>query len=163
MVSNAGVAPPAELAGGSPDELLSCLLIVAKAHGLPSTAEAVMAGLPADNHRLTPSLFARAARRAHMSSRLVREPLAQYPMGGGYCGDMGYWFCYPEGRTQLHALQCFRQWLLQAGGPDGLSLIDFWSLDDDLGMSVRPQTFVDGQEFVRNQHGGERHILALLR
>ena len=34
MVSNAGVAPPAELAGGSPDELLSCLLIVAKAHGL---------------------------------------------------------------------------------------------------------------------------------
>lgn len=77
MVSNAGVAPPAELAGGSPDELLSCLLIVAKAHGLPSTAEAVMAGLPADNHRLTPSLFARAARRAHMSSRLVREPLAR--------------------------------------------------------------------------------------
>jgi ATP-binding cassette subfamily C protein LapB len=77
MVSNAGVAPPAELAGGSPDELLSCLLIVAKAHGLPSTPEAVMAGLPADNHRLTPSLFARAARRAHMSSRLVREPLAR--------------------------------------------------------------------------------------
>ncbi|WP_462391077.1 type I secretion system permease/ATPase [Acidovorax sp. Q11] len=77
MVSNAGVAPPAELAGGSSDELLSCLLIVAKAHGLPSTAEAVMAGLPADNHRLTPSLFARAARRAHMSSRLVREPLAR--------------------------------------------------------------------------------------
>jgi len=26
-----------------------------------------------------------------------------------------------------------RQWLTQAGGPDGLSLIDFWSLDDDLG------------------------------
>jgi adenine-specific DNA-methyltransferase len=26
-----------------------------------------------------------------------------------------------------------RQWLQQAGGPDGLSLIDFWSLDDDLG------------------------------
>ncbi|RQO79574.1 type I secretion system permease/ATPase [Acidovorax sp. FJL06] len=77
MVSNAGVAPPAELAGGSPDELLSCLLIVAKAHGLPSTPEAVMAGLPADNHRLTPGLFARAARRAHMSSRLVRAPLAR--------------------------------------------------------------------------------------
>ena len=36
-----------------------------------------MAGLPADNHRLTPSLLARAARRAHMSSRLVREPLAR--------------------------------------------------------------------------------------
>lgn len=26
-----------------------------------------------------------------------------------------------------------RQWLTQAGGPDGLSLIDFWCLDDDLG------------------------------
>ena len=77
MVSDAGVVQPARLAVGSSDELLSCLLIVAKAHGVPSTAEAVMAGLPAEQHRLTPSLFARAARRAHMSSRLVREPLTR--------------------------------------------------------------------------------------
>lgn len=75
MVSHAGVAPPADTAAHGNDELLSCLLIVAKAHGLASTADAVMAGLPAEQHRLTPSLFERAARRAHMSSRLVREPL----------------------------------------------------------------------------------------
>ena len=36
-----------------------------------------MAGLPAENARLTPGLFARAADRAHLSSQLVRSPLSQ--------------------------------------------------------------------------------------
>ena len=36
-----------------------------------------MAGLPAENARLTPGLFARAARRAHLSSQVVRCPLTQ--------------------------------------------------------------------------------------
>lgn len=66
------------------------------------------------------ALVPRCLVQDEIAAGLVREPLAQYPMGGGYCGDMGYWFCYPEGRTQLHALLCFRQWLLQgaAGEPD---------------------------------------------
>lgn len=70
---------------------------------------AVMAGMGL-------ALVPRCLVQDEIAAGLVREPLAQYPMGGGYCGDMGYWFCYPEGRTQLHALQCFRQWLLQAAG-----------------------------------------------
>ena len=65
----------ASLAQGLPDELLSCLLIVARAHGAASTPDALMAGLPAAHHQLTPSLFSRAACRAHLSSQLVRTPL----------------------------------------------------------------------------------------
>lgn len=59
------------------DELLTCLLIVARAHGAAPTRSALMAGLPAEQGRLTPSLFGRAARRAHLSSQLVRSPLSQ--------------------------------------------------------------------------------------
>lgn len=57
------------------DELLACLLIVARAHGEVLTRDAVMAGLPAEHQRLTPSLFVRAARRARLSSQLVRKSL----------------------------------------------------------------------------------------
>lgn len=59
------------------DELLECLLIVARTHGQALTADAVMAGLPAQHRRLTPSLIARAARHAHLSTRLVRQPLVK--------------------------------------------------------------------------------------
>jgi ATP-binding cassette subfamily C protein LapB len=59
------------------DELLACLMIVARAHGETPTRDALMAGLPTEHGRLIPSLFARAARRAHLSSQLVRSPLAQ--------------------------------------------------------------------------------------
>lgn len=58
------------------DALLSCLLIVARSHGEALTRDAAMAGLPAQHQRLTPSLFARAAKRAHLTSQLVRTPLA---------------------------------------------------------------------------------------
>ncbi|WP_305635158.1 type I secretion system permease/ATPase [Polaromonas sp.] len=57
------------------DELLACLLIVARAHGEVLTRDAIMAGLPAEHQRLTPSLFVRAARRARLSSQLVRKNL----------------------------------------------------------------------------------------
>ena len=59
------------------DELLACLLIVARAHGELPTRESVMAGLPAEQARLTPALFERAAKRAHLSSRLVKQRLPQ--------------------------------------------------------------------------------------
>ena len=51
-------------------------MIVARAHGELPTRDALMAGLPAEHSRLSPGLFARAARRAHLSSNLVRCPLA---------------------------------------------------------------------------------------
>ena len=58
------------------DDLLNCLMVVAQAHGETPTREALMAGLPAHHHHLTPELFERAARRAHLSARLVATPLS---------------------------------------------------------------------------------------
>jgi ATP-binding cassette subfamily C protein LapB len=67
-------AKPVHAAGpAARDDLLECLLIVAKAHGVSSTRDAVMAGLPAPDGRLTPSLFDRASHRAGLASRVVRE------------------------------------------------------------------------------------------
>ncbi|AGA31823.1 ABC transporter, transmembrane region:ABC transporter:Peptidase C39, bacteriocin processing [Thioalkalivibrio nitratireducens DSM 14787] len=57
------------------DSLLGSLVLIAKTHGVQLTREAAMAGLPAPEGRLTPSLFERAARRAGLSSRIVqRDP-----------------------------------------------------------------------------------------
>jgi ATP-binding cassette subfamily C protein LapB len=68
---------PSQLAspGVGRDELLDCLLILAQSHGETPTRESLMAGLPVQNQRLTPSLFERAARRAHLSSQVVTSPL----------------------------------------------------------------------------------------
>lgn len=60
-----------------PDELLACLQIIARAHGHSATYDALMSGLPAEHARLTPGLFARAAKRAHLSSRLAQCRLDQ--------------------------------------------------------------------------------------
>jgi len=73
-MENPGEVPVAAV---GPDELLACLLIVAHVHGATPTRDALMAGLPAENGRLTPSLFVRAARRANLSSQVVRCPLQQ--------------------------------------------------------------------------------------
>ena len=55
----------------SVDDLLECLLVLARTHGRPITPEAAVAGLPLDaGIGLTPSLFERAARRAGLSSRV---------------------------------------------------------------------------------------------
>ena len=57
------------------DPLLACLVELTSLHGRPSTRAALSAGLPLDNGCLTPSLFARAATRAGLSSKIVRRPL----------------------------------------------------------------------------------------
>lgn len=57
------------------DPLLGCLLVVAQAHGQSVTADGVLAGLPLEGGRLSPALFERAALRAGLSSRIVRQTL----------------------------------------------------------------------------------------
>lgn len=57
------------------DPLLECLLLVVRAHGGNTTRDAAVAGLPLEEGRLTPSLIARAARRAGFTSNIVRRPL----------------------------------------------------------------------------------------
>lgn len=63
------------------DDLLECLLIVARAHGELPTRQSIMAGLPAEQARLTPALFERAAKRAHLGSRMVQTALADLQDG----------------------------------------------------------------------------------
>ena len=74
---NSDVSDVAAVPQAAVDELLACLQIVARTHGVAATRDALMAGLPAEDARLTPSLFARAALRAHLSSQLVNTPLVQ--------------------------------------------------------------------------------------
>ncbi len=57
------------------DPLLACLVELTRLHGRPSTRAALSAGLPLEGGCLTPSLFARAALRAGLSSRIVRRAL----------------------------------------------------------------------------------------
>lgn len=63
------------------DPLLTCLVEVTRLHGTPFTAQALSNGLPLVNQRLTPSLLARAAARAHCTTRIVRRKLKGVPEG----------------------------------------------------------------------------------
>lgn len=58
------------------DPLLECLFMLARLHGAQQSRDALVAGLPLVNHRLTPSLFGRSAKRAGMASKLMRRGLA---------------------------------------------------------------------------------------
>jgi ATP-binding cassette, subfamily C, bacterial LapB len=64
-------------AAAEQDELLTCLLLLARGHGETLTRDGALAGLPTEQGRLTPSLFERAAKRAGLSSRVVTQPLTQ--------------------------------------------------------------------------------------
>ncbi len=59
------------------DPLVQCLLALCKFHGDGSTPEALTAGLPLQDGKLTPSLFSRAASRAGLSSKVIHVPLAE--------------------------------------------------------------------------------------
>ena len=57
------------------DPLLDCIVQLAKLHGRPVSRNVVRAGLPLVNNALTVELFPRAARRAGLSSRVIRQTL----------------------------------------------------------------------------------------
>ncbi|MEG0151222.1 MAG: type I secretion system permease/ATPase [Comamonas sp.] len=63
------------------DPLLACLVELTRLHGTPQTAQALSNGLPLVDQRLTPSLLARAAARAHFSARIVKRSLDDVPEG----------------------------------------------------------------------------------
>ena len=80
--NNPGIPPQPESAWASitsrhHDPLLECLLVAARHHERPCTQDALVAGLPLEDHLLTPSLFARAASRAGLTSKIVQRPLAE--------------------------------------------------------------------------------------
>jgi len=57
------------------DPLLECLFLLTRMHGTPFSREALSAGLPLVDYKLTPSLFARAAKRAGITSKIMRREL----------------------------------------------------------------------------------------
>jgi ATP-binding cassette subfamily C protein LapB len=59
------------------DPLLGCLLIVARWHNLAASVNAVAAGLPLLDNRLTPTMFERAAQRVGLSARIAAQPLSK--------------------------------------------------------------------------------------
>lgn len=59
------------------DPLLACLHVLAQIHQKTFTREAVTAGLPLVDHRLTPQLFIRAAERAGLEAEVVKIPLTK--------------------------------------------------------------------------------------
>ena len=63
---------PAAATGGA---LVECLLLIARAHQSTTTRETLLAGLPLEAQQLTPSLFARAAKRAGLTSKIAQRDL----------------------------------------------------------------------------------------
>lgn len=60
----------------SEDDLLACLLVLSKYYKNPCSASTLITGLPLENHRLVPSIFERAAERAHLRSTIVKRKLS---------------------------------------------------------------------------------------
>ncbi len=65
------------LRGDEADSLLSCLQISCRMHGIAISKDALAAGLPLSNGRMTPSLIKRAAERANLVSSVLKKPLKQ--------------------------------------------------------------------------------------
>jgi len=75
-VSEAVKQPDSNLQQSSTvDALLNSLLVVVRAFGGNQTRDAIVAGLPLKDGKLTPSLFERAARRVGMRSNIVATSL----------------------------------------------------------------------------------------
>ncbi|MEP5700762.1 MAG: type I secretion system permease/ATPase, partial [Sneathiella sp.] len=61
------------------DPLLGCLVAITKIFDDPRTADALIYGLPLEDHRLTPQLFVRAAQRVGLSARMTNRKLSKIP------------------------------------------------------------------------------------
>nr|WP_315838721.1 type I secretion system permease/ATPase [Bradyrhizobium prioritasuperba] len=61
------------------DPLSDSLLFIAAHHGRALSRGALLAGLPVEHNRLSPSLYERAARRAGLEAELVERPISEIP------------------------------------------------------------------------------------
>lgn len=64
-----------ETTDGSADHLLDCLVHLTRHWQCAQSQNALLAGLPLENNRLTPELVVRAAERAGLDARVVQRPL----------------------------------------------------------------------------------------
>ena len=65
--------PPA----GGYDSLLGCLMLACRANQVATSADALVAGLPLRNGKMTPAIFKRAAERANLAVTTLKKPLNQ--------------------------------------------------------------------------------------
>jgi ATP-binding cassette, subfamily C, bacterial LapB len=65
--------PPA----GGYDSLLGCLMLACRANQVATSTDALIAGLPLRNGKMTPATFKRAAERANLSVTTLKKPLNQ--------------------------------------------------------------------------------------
>ncbi|MGB0747837.1 MAG: type I secretion system permease/ATPase [Magnetospiraceae bacterium] len=70
---------PGDISAEAMDPLLGCLIALTKHYDNPQSAQALMAGLPLEDNRLTPALFVRSAERVGLSARVVSRKLADIP------------------------------------------------------------------------------------
>jgi len=59
------------------DPLLTCLVIITKLHGRPMSEEALTAGLPLEENRVTLALYIRASQKAGFASRVTKRKLSE--------------------------------------------------------------------------------------
>ena len=57
------------------DPLLDCLVILTRLNANPVSADALVAGLPLEDHRLTPGMFVRAAELQGYSARILKRTI----------------------------------------------------------------------------------------
>ena len=57
------------------DPLLTCLIAITAHHDRAASADAIMAGLPLVDGRLTPQLLVRAAERAGYVAKIIKRPV----------------------------------------------------------------------------------------
>lgn len=62
---------------GANDALLGCLLMACRAHQVATTKDALIAGLPLRNGKMTPALFKRAAERVNIAATILKKPIVQ--------------------------------------------------------------------------------------
>lgn len=61
------------------DPLLDCLFDLTRRNGIATTRDSLIAGIPLENNQLSPAMFSRAARRAGLTSRVLRRSLDNLP------------------------------------------------------------------------------------
>ena len=61
----------------SGDALLGCLLLACRTHQVATTKDALIAGLPLRNGKMTPALFKRAAERANLAVTVLKKPFSE--------------------------------------------------------------------------------------
>ena len=67
----------ADTPAGGYDTLLGCLMLACRANQVAMSSDALTAGLPLRNGKMTPAIFKRAAERANLAVTTLKKPLNQ--------------------------------------------------------------------------------------